>query len=206
MRRASDICDCYRLSYISQGPEKARLEVTGAGDSIISIAQSLFTSWHVGVAAEAVTAALFARCGLDVSVQYGANQPEYDLVVVRGERLLKVSVKGSKDGGWGLTQSYLEKVDYHGAIDIWSRRHKPRTVFSFVQFKNVEIDQLPRVYLATPSEIAQRLKETAKGRGDTILYERHSWSARAHAAATTEEIPGAWRFSAERLQKLLDLA
>jgi hypothetical protein len=42
---------------------------------------------HVGVAAEAATAALFARCSLDVSVQYGANQPEDDLVVVRGEKL-----------------------------------------------------------------------------------------------------------------------
>ncbi len=37
------------------------------------------TSFHVGVAAEAFAAGLFARCELDVSVQYGANQPEYDL-------------------------------------------------------------------------------------------------------------------------------
>jgi hypothetical protein len=33
------------------------------------------SSWHVSVAAEAIAAALFARCGYDVSVQYGANQP-----------------------------------------------------------------------------------------------------------------------------------
>ncbi len=33
-------------------------------------------SYHVAVAAEAFAAGLFARCGLDVSVQYGANQPE----------------------------------------------------------------------------------------------------------------------------------
>ena len=37
-----------------------------------------FSSFHVGVAAEAIAAALFARCGMDVSVQYGANQPEYE--------------------------------------------------------------------------------------------------------------------------------
>lgn len=60
------------------------------------------TAWHVAVAAEAVAASLFARCGLDVSVQYGAEQPEYDLVVVRDDRLLKVSVKGNQDGGWPL--------------------------------------------------------------------------------------------------------
>lgn len=55
--------------------------------------------WHVAVAAEAVAASLFARCGLDVSVQYGANQPEYDLIVASGEKLLKVSVKGTT-GSW----------------------------------------------------------------------------------------------------------
>ena len=66
------------------------------------------TSWQVATAAEAFAAAQFARCGWDVSVQYGANQPEYDLVAVDGERVLKVSVKGSQDGKWGLTQSYIE--------------------------------------------------------------------------------------------------
>jgi len=68
-----------------------------------------FKGWHVGVAAEAIGAALFARSGLDVSVQYGANQPEYDLVVSQGENILKVPVKGSSDGGWGLTQSHIKK-------------------------------------------------------------------------------------------------
>jgi hypothetical protein len=64
------------------------------------------SSWHVGIAAEAFAAGLFARCGYDVSVQYGANQPEYDLIVVKGDLMLKVSVKGSQDGGWGLTQNF----------------------------------------------------------------------------------------------------
>lgn len=69
----------------------------------------------MATAAEAFTAAQFSRCGWDVSVQYGANQPEYDLVAVDGDRMLKVSVKGSKDGPWGLTQSYLEKANYGAA-------------------------------------------------------------------------------------------
>lgn len=78
------------------------------------------SAWHVGVAAEAIAAAQFARCGYDVSVQYGANQPEHDLIVAKGDRLLKVSVKGSQDGSWGLTQSYLRRADYHAAVDLWS--------------------------------------------------------------------------------------
>lgn len=72
---------------------------------------------HVAVATEAVAAALFARCGYDVSVQYGANQSEYNLAVIRGERMLKVSVKGSQDGGWGLTQSYLKKGKAKPRVD-----------------------------------------------------------------------------------------
>src|SRR5271165_6840738 len=153
------------------------------------------TSWQVAIAAEAITAAQFARCGFDVSVQYGANQPEYDLIVARGEQLLKVSVKGSQDGSWGLTQSYLKKADYHGAIQQWLKRHGSRTVFCFVQFRGVALNELPRLYLASPHEVAQRLRETARGRGDTILYEDRTWGVRAVGAGTTGQLPARWRFS-----------
>jgi hypothetical protein len=162
-----------------------------------------FSSWHVGVAAEAVTAAQFARVGLDVSVQYGANQPEYDLVIVRGERLFKVSVKGSQDGSWGLTQSYLKRADYQKAIDVWLANHHRKTIFAFVQFKDVPLDALPRVYLATPGEVARRLRDSAGGRGDTILYENHTWGPRAQAKGTTDRIPVSWVFSKERVDHLL---
>lgn len=163
----------------------------------------IFSSWHVGVAAEAFAAGLFARCGLDVSIQYGADQPEYDLIIASGERMLKVSVKGSKDGSWGLTQSHLKEANYHGAIDLWLLRHKPRTIVCFVQFKGVEMQDLPRVYLASPQEVAERLRHTAKGRGDTILYEEHTWGTRAHGSGTVEKVPDEWRFSAKRVEQLL---
>ena len=67
--------------------------------------------WHISVAAEAVAALQFARCGFDVSVQYGADHPEYDLIVAKGDSMLQVSVKGSQDGSWGLTQSFLKNAD-----------------------------------------------------------------------------------------------
>src|ERR1700685_2595763 len=96
------------------------------------------TSRHVSVAAEAIVAAWCARFGYDVSVQYGANQPEYDLMIAQGDKMLKISVKGSKDGGWGLTQTQLSrlakeqveglpKTDYHAAVDLWLGRHSART-------------------------------------------------------------------------------
>jgi hypothetical protein len=159
-------------------------------------------SWQVGVAAESVVACVFARCGCDVSVQYGANQPEYDLIVAKGEKMLKVSVKGSKDGGWGLTQSYLKDADYHKAVDDWLKRHFAKTVICFVQFENVGLNELPRIYIATPYEVAKRLKDTRNGKGDTILYEYHEWSKRAVAFGTIEKIPDSWKYSEERIEEL----
>jgi hypothetical protein len=51
------------------------------------------------IAAESYAACLLAQAGYDVLVQYGANQPQYDLVAVKGKRILPISVKGSQDGG-----------------------------------------------------------------------------------------------------------
>jgi hypothetical protein len=160
------------------------------------------TSWQVATAAEAFAAAQFARCGWNVSVQYGANQPEYDLVAVDGDRVLKVSVKGSKDGGWGLTQSYLKNANYHGAVDTWLSKHSSKTVICLVQFKDTNIEALPRMYLATPQEIAEWLKNAAAGRGDTVLYERHAWTPRASAVGTIDIIPESWKFTEESLEAI----
>jgi hypothetical protein len=175
--------------------------------SLLNLAQTFMatkpSSWQIGVAAEAVAAAQFARAGCDVSVQYGADQPEYDLIVARGDQMVKVSVKGSQDGGWGLTQSYIQNADYHGAIDQWLNRHGATTIFCFVQFKGVSLQELPRLYLATPTEVANRLRESAIGRGETILYENHVWGPRAHAAGTTDRIPDSWKFTEDRLVSLL---
>ena len=175
--------------------------------------QKQITSWHVSVAAEAVAASMFARCGFDVSIQYGADQPEYDLMISKGDDILKVSVKGSQDGSWGLTQKYLPKrsedekkqgdgPDYHAAIDAWLAAHGSKTIFCLVQFRGVAFDQLPNVYLASPKEIAKQLHKTRNGQGGTILYEEKEWTSRAMAAGTTDAIPKeAWKFSAERVAK-----
>ena len=165
---------------------------------------SMINSWHVAVAAESLVACLFARIGYDVSVQYGANQPEYDLMIARGDQLAKVSVKGSKDGSWGLTQKYLRNAEYHDAILKWEATHSNKVIFALVQFQNVSLDQLPRVYMATPAEIARRLRETARGRGDTILYEHKAWTAKAHGAGTIDAVPPTWRFSEDRIERLMN--
>ncbi len=163
-----------------------------------------FTSWHVGVSAEAFAAAALARCGYYVSVQYGANQPEYDLIAESNDRMLKISVKGSQDGRWGLTQGYKKECDYHQAIDNWLKAHHKKTIFCLVQFKDVAITSFPRIYFATPSEIANQLHKEAGGRGETILFENHTWTAKAAGKGTTDKIPDDWKFSVERIESLFE--
>lgn len=160
------------------------------------------SSYHVGVAAEALVAGLFARNGYDVSVQYGANQPEYDLIVSSGDKILKISVKGSQDGGWGLTQNHKKDCTYHEAIDKWLDKHNKKTVMCLVQFLDVDMDAMPRIYLATPLEVAECMKKSANGRGDTVLMEYKKWTDRAFGAGTEDVVPHSWKFSRERIEDL----
>lgn len=162
------------------------------------------TSWHVGVAAEAFAAAQFARFRYDVSVQYGANQPEYDLIAVSGDKMLKISVKGSQDGGWGLTQSYKKGCDYHEAIQKWLDGHHKRTIFCLVQFQGTTENEMPRMYLASPVEIAEVMNASAGGRGETILYEYHKWGPHAAGSGTIDRVPEEWKFTAERAQYMFE--
>jgi len=166
--------------------------------------KKVISSFHVGVAAEALVAGAFARLGYDVSVQYGANQPEYDLVVVNGDKMLKISVKGSQDGSWGVTANHKKGVSYHEAADLWLLEHNQKTVMCYVQFHDTTFEQMPRMYLIKPYEVAQRLKDTSKGRGDTVLYEKHTWAKNANGYGTTELLPESWRFSSRRIDELLN--
>ncbi len=186
--------------------QREYIQSIGGIDSLLGIKNdnNYFTSWHVGVAAEALAAAQFARCGIAVSVQYGADQPEYDLVAVDGDKLLKISVKGSKDGGWGLTQSLKKGRDYHEAIDTWLALHGEKTIFCLVQFKGVELGDMPRIYLASPKEIANQMHNARGGNGDTILREYHVWGEKAISPGYVESIPESWIFTKERAEYMLN--
>jgi hypothetical protein len=161
-------------------------------------------SYHVAVAAEAYAAALFAQAGCDVSIQYGANQPGYDLIVSRGKGMRKVSVKGSQDGGWGLIQSFKTKDrTYHEAIDAWVEDHEdPSVLYCLVQFGGVAFGEMPRAYLALCSEMRDYLRASCGGHGYTSLRERYSWS-RGKAVGTTDEIPRDWRITESRIAQFV---
>jgi hypothetical protein len=163
------------------------------------------TNWHVATA-EAVAAAQFARFGFDVSVQYGAGQSEYDLMIIDGEKFLKTSAKGSSDEAWSLTQSELAKLgntDYHGAADAWLKMPKCRTALCFVQFKDAPADVLPRYYLAWPAEVGTRLKSASGGRGDTVLFKDYQRGPRAAGAGSVERVPDEWRLTEKRVAEFL---
>ena len=105
-----------------------------------------------------------------------------------------------------MTQTQLARLgnaNYHGAVDAWLLRHKPRTALCLVQFKDVAEDAMPRIYLAWPREIAERLKAASGGRGDTTLWENYKRGPRAAGAGTIEAIPRHWRMTSVRIAEFL---
>jgi hypothetical protein len=153
------------------------------------------------IAAESFTASVLARAGYDVLVQYGANQPHYDLVAVKDKRFLLVSVKGSQDGGWMLASRYVkEGVGYQEAIDQWLAAQRDDIVFVFVQFQGVEIGQSPRVYIARPPEIAHELRAHRNGKGHGALQE--DWQRNHPKSAYADKIPSSWAFTRERIDSV----
>jgi len=165
---------------------------------------TIMSSYQVAIAAEAFSAGLFAQAGYDVSIQYGANQPEYDLIVAHKDHFLKVSVKGSQDGGWGLNQGFKKKgITYHETVDHWVNAHNSHVVYCLVQFKGVKVGESPRAFLATVEEIAKVLKKARNGYGETTLWEYHVYT-RGLGANSVDEIPSSWRFSLERIRELIE--
>ena len=159
------------------------------------------TSYQVGVAAESLVASLLSQSGYDVLVQYGANQPGYDLVAIKPGRALQVSVKGSQDGGWVLTAGRKSGRTYHEAADGWLEKHGVNLVFVFVQFKSVKAGEMPRIYLARASEVAEHLKSKKGGTGDTRFSEFQVWKS-GMAKGITDKIPDEWKFSQRRIDSL----
>ncbi len=176
----------------------------------LSVATVRSTSWPITVGAEGIVAAQFARCGFDVLVQTSRDQAWYDLVVTRAGNLLKISVKASDDGEWRLTSGYARNgqviggatFDMRNAIDRWQASYGSRTVCCLVQFCAVDIDELPRIYLALPGEVAQTMRETASRIGRCTVCERYEWMP-PDGSPTLETLPFEWRFSPRRIEELL---
>ncbi len=169
------------------------------------------SSWPISIGAEGIAAAQFARCGFDVLVQSGRDKPWYDFAVTRAGNLIKVSVKASDDGRWNLPQSFARRgpepgaknIDCRSAIDFWMDSQGSKTICCMVQFEGVAINQLPRIYLAFPNEIAAEMRIASERTGHCALHELYEWTT-SDGKLEVGSLPSTWRFSPERIQELIE--
>jgi hypothetical protein len=96
--------------------------------------------YHVSVAAEAHAAAAFAQAGYEVSVQYGANQPGYDLVVVKRERILKVPSRAVRIAG-GYCMALQERPDMERGSREVERLNQIRHCNVFCPINTLNLDR-----------------------------------------------------------------
>jgi hypothetical protein len=152
-----------------------------------------------GIAAEAYSASILAQCGYNVFVQYGANQPGYDLVATRGKQNLRISVKGSQDAGW-LLATKKHGDSYHQSINNWLEKQTENIVFFLIQFQKVKGLDCPRVYVARPKELAEHMKTQRDGKGSASLTE--DWKINHRTSSRNDKIPDAWKFTAQRMRNI----
>jgi len=161
----------------------------------------IMTSYQVNVAGESYACTLMSMAGYDVSIQYGTTQPDWDIQASRKERDLKISVKGSQDGGWGLFQNHLKNADYHAALDSWLLVQPEKIVYLLVQFKDVMIGESPRAYIARPSEIFEHMKTTRAGHAYTSLRENYHYQ-KGIGAGYKDVIPESWKATQSRIDTI----
>jgi hypothetical protein len=125
--------------------------------------------------------------------------------------MLKISVKGSADGGWNLSQSgahsdlsTANRANSHDAADLWLAGHKAGTAICLVQLKDIADDALPRAYLAWPLEVAVKLKAASGGCGDTILWENFTHGPDGPGGRTVEHLLDEWKMTRERVEGLMN--
>lgn len=151
------------------------------------------------MAAESQVAALFAQSGYSVFVQYGANQPGYDLAVSNNEKTVLASVKGSQNGGWILTAKKKDGT-YQSALDEW-RKKNARYLFCFVQYEGVTLGSMPRIYLALGEDVARHLETGAWGKINLSLIE-HKTITKGPKKGQVQSVPANWALSEARIHAL----
>jgi hypothetical protein len=158
---------------------------------------------QVSVAAESQAAAVFAQAGYSVFVQYGANQPGYDLAVSNSSKTILVSVKGSQNGGWILTSKNSDST-YESALADWKQRHE-RFVFCFVQYQDISLGLMPRIYLALGKDVAEHLKTGNWGKINLSLIE-YKMITKGKRKGLVQSVPTDWALSEKRIHALFTAA
>ena len=165
----------------------------------------------ISLSAEGIAAAQFARAGFDILPQAAHEKPNFDLAVTRAGALVKMSVRATDSGRWDLVSPFLRgiygsksrRADLQNAVECWLDSQSSRAMCCLVQFGDVPLDQLPRIYLAAPNDVARRMLDTLERTDDASLFETYEWKSPFEDNHRIETLPNAWRFSPERIEELL---
>jgi hypothetical protein len=172
--------------------------------------QQQLSSRQVSTAAENIAAAQFSLYGFDVLEQASRTRFVYDLGVAKSGGMMKVMVHASLDGIWDLVEPYLErsprvqprKADCHRAIDLWLEHQSRRIACCLVKFESADLRQMPRIYLASAAEIAEKLHEITNHLGASSLCEEYEVTD-SYGGRRVESLPSKWRFSQARIAELM---
>ncbi len=74
-------------------------------------------------------------------------------------------------------------------------------MYFFVQFKGVEVGNMPRCYVARPSEIVAHMHTTRAGYGYTSLRENYAY-VKGVGIGHTDVIPVGWSVSHSRIDEV----
>lgn len=165
---------------------------------------------QISVAAENIVAAQFALYGFDVLEQASRTRFLFDLGVAKAGGMLKLAVHGSRNGLWDLVDSYLETrprslptpEDYKHAIGLWLEHQSARITCCLVQFDSAELREMPRIYMASPQEVADRLYELVDQLGGPSLCEAYEITD-SYGARRLESLPAKWQVSEARIAELM---
>ncbi len=172
--------------------------------------QKQLSTRQVSAAAENIAAARFSLYGFDVLEQAGRAKFYYDLGVAQSGGMMKVMVHGSLDGFWDLVEPYLDKssrskpsrADYHRAVDLWLEHHGSRVACCLVKFQSPELNEMPRIYLASAAEIAEKLHLITEHIGESALCEEYE-VVDSYGSHKVESLPAKWQFSQARIAELM---
>lgn len=62
------------------------------------------------------------------------------------------------------------------ALENLEKDHNKKAIFIFVQFKGLEFDKIPRIYMVSVQEVVQFLSTTRGGHINLILNEKHKYA------------------------------
>lgn len=173
--------------------------------SIASSPVPTLTYRHLSSAAQNIAAAESSLHGFDVSEQAGHVLHSHDLSVATSSGMMKVVVHGSVDGLWDFVDSNFvessrgQMVECHQAIDRWRDRHS-RTTCCLVHFDSLNLIGMPRIYLASAAEVAERMHRNVDADGEMML---RADSRASGGVCRAEGIPREWQFSQERISELM---